>query len=57
MGSVVVLTVRDIFSVMNIIKSRLRNTIGDDFINDYLVTYIKYDIVSKIDNKIIMKYF
>ena len=32
------------FSAMNIIKNRLRNRIGDQWMNDYLVTYIKKDI-------------
>ena len=50
-------SVKRVFSMMNIIKSRLRNRIGDDFMNDCLVVYIERDIVDKIDNKTIMKHF
>jgi hypothetical protein len=31
-------------SAMNIVKNRLRNQMGDQWINDYLITYIKKDI-------------
>ena len=36
-------TVEIAFSVMNIIKNRLHNRIGDQWMNDYLVTYIEKD--------------
>ncbi|WOH09921.1 hypothetical protein DCAR_0729381 [Daucus carota subsp. sativus] len=32
------------FSAMNIVKTRLRNKIGDEWLNDLLVTYIERDI-------------
>ena len=37
-------TVERVFSVMNRIKNRLRNQIGDQWMNDCLVTYIEKDI-------------
>ena len=37
-------TVEKVFSTMNIIKNRLRNQIGDQWINNCLVTYIEKDI-------------
>ena len=41
-------TVEKAFSVMNIIKNRLRNWIGDQWMNDYLVIYInKYKFKTK----------
>ena len=36
------------FSTMNIIKIRLRNQIGDQWMNDCLVTYIDKDIFKTI---------
>ena len=50
-------SVERVFSAMNIIISRLRNRIGNDFINDCLVAYIERDIVNQIDNETIMKRF
>ena len=42
---------------MNIIKNRLRNRIGDQWINDCLVTYTKKDIFKTIECKEIMQRF
>ena len=42
------------FSTMNIIKNRLRNRIGDQWINDYLVTYIEKDIFKTTECEKIM---
>ena len=44
-------TVERAFSVMNIIKNRLRNRIGDQWMNDCLVTYIEKDIFKTISVK------
>ena len=41
-------TIERAFSTMNIIKNRLHNQIGDQWINDYLVTYIDKDIFKTI---------
>ena len=45
------------FSAMNIIKNRLRNRIGDQWMNDYLVTYIEKDIFKTIKCEEIMQRF
>ena len=45
------------FSVMNIIKSPLRNKIGDQWLNDSLVVYIEKYVFSCIGNEAIMEYF
>ena len=45
------------FSTMNIIKNRLRNQIGDQWMNDCLVTYIEKDIFKTIKCKEIMQWF
>ncbi|KAJ7003329.1 hypothetical protein NC653_008536 [Populus alba x Populus x berolinensis] len=50
-------TVERVFSAMHIVKSRLRNRMGDKWMNDSLVVYIKKDIFDKIDNEAIMKQF
>jgi hypothetical protein len=42
---------------MHIVKSRLRNRMGDKWMNDSLVVYIEKDIFDKIDNEVIMKRF
>jgi len=54
---VAIATVERVFSVMHIIKSRLRNRMGDKWMNDSLVVYIEKDIFDKIDNEVIMKRF
>ena len=45
------------FSAMNIIKSRLRNRMGDEFLNDCLVTYIERETFDCIDNEKIIQSF
>ena len=42
---------------MNIIKNQLRNQIGDQWINDCLVTYIEKDIFKIIKCEEIMQRF
>ncbi|XP_039002228.1 uncharacterized protein LOC120128653 [Hibiscus syriacus] len=39
------------FSKMNIVKNKLRNSIGDQFLNDCLVTYIERDVLVQIDDE------
>ncbi|XP_073264752.1 uncharacterized protein [Populus alba] len=48
-------TVERVFSAMHIVKSRLRNKMGDKWMNDSFVVYIEKDIFDKIDNEAIMK--
>ena len=45
---VAIATVERAFSTMNIIKNRLRNQIGDQWMNDCFVTYIDKDIFNTI---------
>ena len=54
---VAIATVERVFSVMNIIKNRLRNQIGDQWMNDCLVTYIEKDIFKTIKCEEIMQQF
>ena len=50
-------TVERTFSVMNIIKNRLRNQIEDQWINDCLVTYIEKYIFKTIKCEEIIQRF
>ncbi|PKU66015.1 hypothetical protein MA16_Dca009090 [Dendrobium catenatum] len=45
------------FSAMAIIKNRLRNRIGDQWMNDTLIAYIEKEILDCIDNDIIIQFF
>lgn len=54
---VVTATVERAFSAMKIIKSRLRNKIADQLMNDCLITYIEKDVFDCIDNESIMQRF
>ena len=47
-------TVERAFSTMNIIKNRLRKQIGDQWMNDCLITYIEKDIFKTIKCEEIM---
>jgi len=42
---------------MKIVKSRLRNQMGDEWMNDCLVTYIERDVADKIDDEFIIQRF
>ena len=50
-------TVERVFSTMNVIKNRLRNQIGDQWMNDCLVTYIEKNIFKTIKCEEIMQWF
>ncbi|XP_028062265.1 uncharacterized protein LOC114265644 [Camellia sinensis] len=50
-------TVERVYSTMNIVKNRLRNRMGDEWINDSLVVYIEREIFDGIDNDTIMERF
>ena len=50
-------TIERAFSAMNINKNRLRNQIGDQWMNDCLVTYIEKDIFKTIKCEEIMQWF
>ncbi|XP_026442093.1 uncharacterized protein LOC113341431 [Papaver somniferum] len=50
-------TVERVFSAMNIVKSRLRNQMGDEWLNDCLITYIEKAIFNTVGDEVIMKRF
>ncbi|XP_042423308.1 zinc finger MYM-type protein 1-like [Zingiber officinale] len=50
-------TVERLFSAMNIVKTDLRNRIGDEWINDSLVVYIEKDVFNTVDNEQILQRF
>ena len=45
------------FSAMTYVKNKLRNSIGDQFLNDCLVTYIEKDVFSQVNDDDIMNHF
>ena len=45
------------FSAMNIIKTDLRNKIGDEWLNDMMVCYDERDIFARIEDKKIIEHF
>lgn len=45
------------FSAMKIVKTRLRNKIGDEWMNDCLVTYIEKEVFESVSNDLIMRRF
>ncbi|KAL4644323.1 hypothetical protein ACB092_02G157200 [Castanea dentata] len=50
-------TVEISFSSMKYIKNELRNRMGDQWMNDYLVVYIEKNVACSIDNETIMQRF
>ena len=50
-------SVEKVFSAMNIVKTDLRNRMGDEWMNDSLVVYIEKEIFTKIDNDVILRRF
>ena len=54
---VVTATIERAFSAMKFIKNSLRNRMGDELMNDCLVTYIEKDIFDSIDNESIIRRF
>ena len=45
------------FSAMNIVKTQLRNRIGDKWLNDLLVTYIERDVFLTVKSEDIIQRF
>ncbi|KAG9446816.1 hypothetical protein H6P81_012944 [Aristolochia fimbriata] len=43
------------FSAMSIVKTKLRNRMEDEFLGDYLITYIEKEIVEKIDTNSVIE--
>jgi hypothetical protein len=54
---VVTATVERVFSTMNIVKNRLHNRMGDQWMKDGLITYIENDIFKIISNEEIIQRF
>ena len=54
---VVIATIERIFSAMKYVKNQLHNQMGDQQMNDCLVTYIESDVFNNIDNEAIMQRF
>ena len=50
-------SVERVFSAMNIVKTDLRNKIGDDWLNDLMICYVEKEIFAKTDDKQIMLRF
>jgi hypothetical protein len=50
-------TVERAFSAMNIIKSDLRNSMGDEWMNDCMVVYIEHDVFMDIENEAVLQHF
>ncbi|XP_022861729.1 uncharacterized protein LOC111382089 [Olea europaea var. sylvestris] len=44
-------TVERVFSAMNIVKNRLRNRMGDQWMNDSTIVHVERDIFLKLDNE------
>ena len=50
-------SVERVFSAMSLVKSKLRNKMGDSLLDDCLVTFIERDVFFKIDEDDIIKNF
>ena len=50
-------TLERAFSAMKIVKNRLCNRMGDEWMTNNLIVYIKKDIFNCIDNDVIMQHF
>jgi hypothetical protein len=49
--------VERVISVINIIKTNLRNKITDDWLNDLMICYAEREIFKGLDDEVIMKWF
>ncbi|KAH6770364.1 hypothetical protein C2S52_015167 [Perilla frutescens var. hirtella] len=56
-NTVATASVERAFSAMKIVKTDLRNRMGDEWLNDSLVVYIEKEIFSTIDNEQILQRF
>ncbi|KAH7668896.1 Ribonuclease H-like protein, partial [Dioscorea alata] len=54
---VVTANVERVFSAMNIVKTDLRNKMGDEWMNDSLVVYIEREVFATIGNEAILQRF
>ncbi|KAH7673951.1 Ribonuclease H-like protein [Dioscorea alata] len=51
---VVTAIVERVFSAINVVKTDLRNKMGDEWMNDSLVVYIEREVFATIDNEVIL---
>ena len=45
------------FPAMTFIRNKLRNSMGDEFLNDNLVTYLERDLFENVHNIVIARQF
>jgi len=50
-------SVQRVFSVMKVVKRNLCNKMGDQWLNDRLVTYMERDVLLTISNHVILTHF
>lgn len=50
-------SVERVFSTMNLVKTKLKNSMGNQVLNDCLVTFIERDIFLNISNDAVMERF
>ena len=50
-------SVERVFSAMKFVKSQLCNKMGDQWLNDHLVTFIERDVLGTISNDVILAHF
>jgi len=50
-------SVEHVFSAMKVVKSNLCNKMGDQWLNDRLVTYIEKDVILIFNNDVILTHF
>ncbi|XP_039135754.1 uncharacterized protein LOC120273181 [Dioscorea cayenensis subsp. rotundata] len=50
-------SVERVFSTMNVVKTDLRNKMGDEWMNDSLVVYIEREVFATINNEVILQRF
>jgi hypothetical protein len=55
--SVATASVERVFSAMKVVKSSLCNKMGDQWLNDRLVTYIERDVLLTISNDVVLAHF
>jgi hypothetical protein len=48
-------TVERVFSATSIVNDRLRNRMGDQWMNDSTIVYVEKDIFLKLDNEVIVQ--
>jgi hypothetical protein len=50
-------SVERVFSVMNYVKNKLKNKLGDQYLNDCLVTFIEWEFFLQVKDKDIINRF